>query len=297
MKALLRASELQKRYGKNPVLVDVNFSLKKGEIVGLLGANGAGKTTLMKICVNLLAKNSGSLSLLGYDPEKHWQHLYKDVRILLEPRFPGYLTGREWLIETAILQEADLAEVEDLLKLVGLSSAKYKKIKHYSFGMQQRLGLAAALIGQPKLVILDEPFVGLDPEGISKLQHVLKEKAHQGMTFLISSHQLDELKRIADRILFLNDGKIQKEFSVAELEHTVNVRIKTENNPRAMEHLIEQFGKDVSFRLQGDSIYFSTSNAKFVEEIVRLLSERDLQTIELDTEKFDLRDLFGGVDA
>lgn len=297
MEALLRARALQKSYGNQHVLTDVNFSLYKGEIVGLLGVNGTGKSTLMKICVNLLSKNGGSLKVLGYDPKQNWKQLYKEIRILLEPNYPGYLTGKEFLIETAILQDADVAAVDDFLEQVGLSAVSHKKITHYSFGMRQRLGLACALIGKPKLIILDEPFIGLDPNGVATLQQLLKEKAKQGITFLISSHQLEELKRIADRMLFLHEGKIQREFSKDDLNHTVTVNLKTDNNLLAWKYLTEKYSPVLSFRLQNDNIVFHAPSENQIKEIVQFLKEKNLRDIAIAKESFDLRNLFRGVEV
>lgn len=171
----------------------------------------------MKIIAGLLKQQSGNVQLLQQAPFSEWHRLYNQVGILLEPAIPNYLTGLEFLKQMAILRGETSVNIAELLKQVGLEHAGKKKVSHYSFGMKQRLGLAAALIGKPKFMMLDEPFVGLDPLGIGQLQNFLKSMVSKGTTILLSSHQLAELEPLVDRILFLSQGKITHDLLATEV--------------------------------------------------------------------------------
>lgn len=213
---ILELKNVSKKFKKQIVLQDISFSLQQETIVGLLGANGAGKSTLMKIIAGLLKQESGNVQLLQHASFSEWHHLFNQVGILLEPAIPSYLTGQEFLKQIAILRGESSVNIAELLKQVGLEQAGKKKVKHYSFGMKQRLGLAAALMGKPKFLMLDEPFVGLDPLGITQLQNILRTMVIQGTTVLLSSHQLAELEPLVDRILFLNEGTVTHDLQASE---------------------------------------------------------------------------------
>lgn len=215
--AVLKVQNITKSFKGKTILQRVSFQLKEKEIVGLLGANGAGKSTCMKMIAGLYKVDEGNITLLQCNPFKQWDQLYNQVGILLEPTIPVNLTGMEFLKHIAILRGQSSFNLKDLLHLCGLASAANKKVKTYSFGMKQRLGLAAALIGKPKFLMLDEPFVGLDPLGIHDLQQILKELAENGTAILLSSHQLAEIQPLVSRILFLKNGIISRDIS--EVDH------------------------------------------------------------------------------
>lgn len=215
-KTIVELKNVSKSFKGQIVLQDISLSLHQGTIVGLLGANGAGKSTLMKILSGLLKQDFGSVKLLQHVPFSEWHCLFNQVGVLLEPAIPNYLTGQEFLKQMTVLRGETSVNIADLLKQVGLEQAGKKKVRHYSFGMKQRLGLAAALIGKPKFLMLDEPFVGLDPLGIRQLQHILKIMSLEGTTILLSSHQLTELEPLVDRILFLSQGKITNDLLATE---------------------------------------------------------------------------------
>ncbi|MFF5994872.1 ATP-binding cassette domain-containing protein [Lysinibacillus sp. KU-BSD001] len=208
MENILSIENMSKHFRGKQVLQGISFSLHSGEIVGLLGANGAGKSTCMKVIAGLYKATEGKVSLLHHEPFTEWGHLYNQVGILLEPSIPLHVTGIEFLKQIACLKNDHTTDLQALLVTCGLAQAGGKKVKHYSFGMKQRLGLAAALIGNPRFLMLDEPFVGLDPIGIRDLQQLLQQLATQGITILLSSHQLAEIETITERILFLHDGKV-----------------------------------------------------------------------------------------
>lgn len=218
MENILHLKNVTKSFGSKTILKNITFSISKGEIVGLLGANGAGKSTCMKLISGLYKPTNGDIQLLNVQPFSNWNKIYQQVGILFEPAIPSDLTGIEFLKQIAILQNNKQQDLLALLKTCGLKNAAKQKVKEYSFGMKQRLGLAAALIGNPQFLMLDEPFVGLDPLGIEELRQLLKTLAKNGTAIFISSHQLHELEGLVSRVLFIKNGSIQ--FETTEINAT-----------------------------------------------------------------------------
>lgn len=209
---MIEVSNLSKKYSKSDVfsLKEAEFVLQKGEMVGLIGANGAGKSTLMKTMCKYIKPTEGQVLLDGVNIyEKDYQ--LRDVGILLEPVFFPQLTAFENLEYYLRIHDKIefLDTIEDHLERVGLIKAKDQKVKGFSFGMKQRLGLALALIGKPKLLILDEPFVGLDPNGMKDLINILHQRVkEENIAALVSSHQLHELGEVCERVIVIQDGVI-----------------------------------------------------------------------------------------
>lgn len=203
---VLEVKGLKKRLGKREIIKGINFSVKDGEIFGFLGPNGAGKTTTIRMLVGLIAPNEGEIKICGKDVQKEKEEALKNVGAVVEnPELYKYLSGRENLMQIARIRKVSKEEVEELIELVGLKDRIDDKVKKYSLGMKQRLGLAAALIGEPKLLILDEPTNGLDPSGIIDFREVVKKAAKEkGMAVFISSHILSEVQNLCDRVAFTN---------------------------------------------------------------------------------------------
>ena len=208
---VLEVKGLKKRLGKREIIKGINFSVKDGEIFGFLGPNGAGKTTTIRMLVGLIAPNEGEIKICGKDVQKEKEEALKNVGAVVEnPELYKYLSGRENLMQIARIRKVSKEEVEELIELVGLKDRIDDKVKKYSLGMKQRLGLAAALIGEPKLLILDEPTNGLDPSGIIDFREVVKKAAKEkGMAVFISSHILSEVQNLCDKVAFINDGVIK----------------------------------------------------------------------------------------
>ena len=208
---VLEVKGLKKRLGEREVIKGINFSVKDGEIFGFLGPNGAGKTTTIRMLVGLIAPNEGEIKICGKDVQKEKEEALKNVGAVVEnPELYKYLSGRENLMQIARIRKVSKEEVEELIELVGLKDRIDDKVKKYSLGMKQRLGLAAALIGEPKLLILDEPTNGLDPSGIIDFREVVKKAAKEkGMAVFISSHILSEVQNLCDRVAFTNGGVIK----------------------------------------------------------------------------------------
>ncbi len=218
---VLKTNNLTKQYNKNVVLDNVNITIKKGDIYGLIGRNGAGKTTLMKIITTLASPTSGTFELFNTCSEN--DELFdnkKRVGSLIEypafyPNLSAYDNLKYYIIQRGIV---DKNQINKVLELVNLTGTGKKKVKTFSLGMKQRLGIALAILNSPDFVILDEPINGLDPIGISELRDTFKKLSDNGITLLISSHILSELYLLANEFGFLENGKLIKELSKEELD-------------------------------------------------------------------------------
>lgn len=213
---VIETNQLSKIYSKNKVVDSVNMHVEKGKIYGLLGKNGAGKTTTMCMLLNLTYLSSGEIFLFGKNPKKHPKEIYSNIGSIIEtPGFYENLTAYENLKIIAKLRgDFNHYNINSVLKMVNLESDKSKKYKDFSLGMKQRLGIAAAIMHSPELLILDEPINGLDPFGIKEIRALLKRLSHEfGITILISSHILSEIENIADVIGFMDNGVLIEEIS------------------------------------------------------------------------------------
>lgn len=218
---VLKTNNLTKQYNKNVVLDNVNITIKKGDIYGLIGRNGAGKTTLMKIITTLASPTSGTFELFNTCSEN--DELFdnkKRVGSLIEypafyPNLSAYDNLKYYTIQRGIV---DKNQINKVLELVNLTGTGKKKVKTFSLGMKQRLGIALAILNSPDFVILDEPINGLDPIGISELRDTFKKLSDNGITLLISSHILSELYLLANEFGFLENEKLIKELSKEELD-------------------------------------------------------------------------------
>lgn len=208
---VLEVNNLRKKLGKREIIKGVTFSVEEGEIFGFLGPNGAGKTTTIRMLVGLIKPDSGVISICGHDIQKEPIKALEQVGAVVEnPELYKYLSGRENLMQIARIRKVSVEEVNDTIKLVGLENRIDDKVKRYSLGMKQRLGLAASLLSSPKLLILDEPTNGLDPSGIIDFREIVKQAAKKrGMAVFVSSHILAEVQNLCDRVAFINDGVIK----------------------------------------------------------------------------------------
>lgn len=215
---VIRTKKISKKYRKEFVLKDINMNIKNGDIYGLIGKNGAGKTTIMRILSGLSIANEGSIELFG-EPESIVKSR-KRIGVLIES--PAFFEEMDVYKNLEYLRKLKgipgKACIDEKLKLVGLENVKGKQIKDYSLGMKQKLGLAIALLGDPEILILDEPANGLDPVGIVKMRELLKKiNEEKGITILISSHILSELSQISNVYGIMSKGKLIEEISMDDL--------------------------------------------------------------------------------
>lgn len=217
---VLKTTKLSKVYGSQVAVNNVDMTIRRGDIYGFIGKNGAGKTTLIRMIVGLIHKTSGEIELLGATSESDLDKSRKMIGSLVEtPTFYGSMTARENLEVSRLVRGIpDKKEIDDVLDLVGLSDTGKKKVKNFSLGMRQRLGIANALLGNPKLLILDEPVNGLDPVSIVEIRELLKKiNKEKDITILISSHILGELSELATCYGIINNGNLIEEISGKEL--------------------------------------------------------------------------------
>ena len=228
---VIETTNLSKEYSKSRVVNSIDMHVEKGKIYGLLGKNGAGKTTTMCMLLNLVYPSSGEILLFGKDPKKYPKEVYSNIGSIIEtPGFYENLTAYENLKVIAKLRgNYNPLNVKMVLEMVNLDHEKTKKFKNFSLGMKQRLGIAAAIMHNPDLLILDEPINGLDPIGIKEIRDLLRKLSHEyGTTILISSHILSEIENIADVIGFMDNGVLIDEISRDELHDRLNKCVEFE---------------------------------------------------------------------
>src|SRR5437762_5523608 len=216
---VLRTNNLTKQYGKRIAVKNLNLEVRRGEIMGFLGPNGAGKTTTIRMALGLIAPTSGAVEILGHDVRKHRAEVLPQVGALVEsPALYGYLSGRDNLRAFGdLLGGVSHKRIDEVLEIVSLKGRERDRVRTYSMGMKQRLGLAIALLNDPDLLILDEPANGLDPAGIVEMRDLLRGLAAAGKTVFISSHVLSEVQQICTRVAIINHGRLVRVAPVAEL--------------------------------------------------------------------------------
>ncbi|KGO12846.1 ABC transporter ATP-binding protein [Clostridium botulinum] len=239
--SVLDVKNISKKRGKTPILKDVNFSIGKGEICGFVGRNGTGKTTLMKIITSMLFPDEGEIIICGRNLKTEREEALKNIGAVIEtPEMYGYLTGRQNLNYIAsMLKDVTKDEIEEAIRYSNLGNKIDEKVKKYSLGMKQRLGLAQALIGDVFLLILDEPTNGLDPLGVVELKNTINTLAKEkGVSVFISSHILSEIESICTKVVFIDNGKIiniEKMNEEPQINNTKNMFINTDLPEKAAE--------------------------------------------------------------
>lgn len=228
MTNIIEFRNVHKKFKEKEILNKVNFAIGKREIIGLVGANGAGKTTLMRILVGLTQKYVGKICSDISQP--------KIGCVIESPSFYTYMTGYQNLLYFSKYTKSNKQEVLELLELIGLKEAANQKVKTYSLGMRQRLGIAQALLGQPDILVLDEPTNGLDPQGVQDMRNylhlIVKER---NVSILISSHILSEIEKMCDRVMLLKNGVLTEDIQTLMVEATTEVEYLFETNtPKQM---------------------------------------------------------------
>ena len=242
---VLQLKGIKKRYGSQQVLKQVDVTINKGQIYGLVGKNGAGKTTLMRILTGLTKQQAGSMWLLGENGKNGYDEARKKMGSIIEtPSFYPFFDGKTNL-EYYNRQLGGKANVDEVLDLVGLGKSGKKKFKNYSLGMKQRLGIGLAILNDPEFLVLDEPINGLDPMGIVEVRNLIRKlNQERNITIIISSHILGELESIATNYGFLDKGIILEELSKEELENKCrpNWKIRVNEPDKVLSLLQEKYG-------------------------------------------------------
>ena len=208
---VLEVKSLTKQIKSKKIVDDVSFSVVKGEVFGLLGPNGAGKTTIIRMIVSLINRTSGKVIIKKHSLDDSFKEAMEEIGAIVEnPEFYKYLTGYKNLVHYANMstKKIEKERIDEVTRLVGLENAIHNKVKTYSLGMRQRLGVAQALLHKPSLLILDEPTNGLDPQGIRDFRDYLRLLASEGVSVLVSSHLLSEMELMCDRFAIIEKGKL-----------------------------------------------------------------------------------------
>jgi ABC-2 type transport system ATP-binding protein len=233
----VEARGLVKRYGHITAVDNVDLTVRTGDVYGYLGPNGAGKTTSLRMLLGLIRPDEGTAKLFGRDPLLEGARALDGVAGFVEaPRFYPYMTGRKNLELVAALDGGDAsARIDDALQTVDLTNRQHDKVKGYSHGMRQRLGIAGALLRDPRLLLLDEPTTGLDPAGMRDMRALVHRLASEGMTVLLSSHLMSEVEELCDRVAIVSRGRVIHEGSLAELIESTSGRyeLRTTDDDRA----------------------------------------------------------------
>ncbi|AAK78131.1 ABC-2 type transport system ATP-binding protein [Clostridium acetobutylicum] len=304
MSNVLEVTDLYKKLGNKEIIKGISFSIKEGEILGFLGRNGAGKTTTIKMLVGLITPDKGSVMISGHDITKEAEEALSCVGAVVEnPELYSYLTGRQNLEQVArFYKDITKEDIEKIGNTVGLSGRLDEKVKKYSLGMKQRLGLAEALISKPKLLILDEPTNGLDPTGIIEFRNLLKKQAKENkMAIFVSSHILSEIEQLCDRVAFI-DGGIIKSFETLKgtnkdhkTESFENVVIMTKEKDKCTEALKEiSFIIDFKLADESNGIYTFEAKAKLdsVPDITSSLAEKKIRIEQIYKRQQNLEDRY-----
>ncbi len=207
---IVQITDVYKQYGGFKAVDGISLSIEEGDIYGFLGPNGAGKSTTLRMLLSLITPTAGTIEIMGKSLHKNRNEILAQTGSIIEkPDFYLYLTAKQnlWLLSKMYSQTIGPKRIEEVIKLVGLSGRENDKVKTYSHGMKQRLGLAQALLHNPKLIILDEPTTGLDPQGIIELRELILQLKNEGKTVVLSSHILSEIQLIADSMVIINKGK------------------------------------------------------------------------------------------
>lgn len=296
MDYIMQTDKLTKTYGKKDACKDISINIRKGEIYGLIGRNGAGKTTIMRMISGLSKPTSGSYSLFGKTGSAMQKEL-RNVGVLIEhPGLYPKLSARENLKIKCIGMGINYKNgyIDGLLKTVGLENTSDKKgAGSYSLGMRQRLGIALALVGEPQMIILDEPINGLDPQGIVEIRHTLEQlRDERGITIMISSHILDELGKLADSYGIIHEGHLLDQFTSEELHKRCGqfISINTGDNNKTVE-LLRRSGFD-NVEIDHDNIIRVNERLDDSADIAKLIVNADIPLKEIFINNISLEDYY-----
>lgn len=276
---VLKIKNLTKVYNKKRVVDGLTLNVEAGQIYGFLGPNGAGKTTTIKMITGLIKKDAGDIVINGIDAVKNHDVAMNYVGAIVEvPSFYEYMSGMENLKLYARLRNIKKEQILKIVKLVKLENKIYEKVKKYSLGMKQRLGLAVSLLHSPKLLILDEPTNGLDPEGIRELRELLKKIAHEdNVAVFVSSHLLSEMQLMCDKVAIINNGKIVKVESMDSIKNESNIY---EFNVSDIDMAQKYIGKIARCeKKQNKLIVFYDGK---ISDILKLLMENGIEVVSFE---------------
>lgn len=288
-KVVLSATNIWKKIGHKVIINDVSLTLCEGDILGFIGSNGAGKTTTIKLLLGLQTLNGGKVLINEYDLKKDFINAISNVGAIIEnPDLYMYMTGYENLRISAILHNIPTSRIEEVVELVGLKDKIHDKVKKYSLGMRQRLGIAQAILHKPKVLILDEPMNGLDPIGIKELKDLLiKLSQKEKIAILISSHLLSELENICNRICIISDGKIIRDDTIKNIiKITENITYILEVDNINLKNIL------LNYEIIDDKHIKIKGNKDKITTILKTLLLNNISVLEMKKENLSLENAF-----
>jgi ABC-2 type transport system ATP-binding protein len=291
---VIRTEGLSFSFDKQQVVKSLSLQVPAGSIYGFLGPNGAGKTTTIKMLLNLLKTQEGSIHIFGQELQSNRINILSQIGSLIEqPAIYHHLTGKENLLNRAMLLQVNENRVDEMLKLVQLTNAAHKKAGQYSLGMKQRLGIALALLSDPKLLILDEPTNGLDPNGIIEIRELMiRLVQEQGKTVFISSHLLAEIEKMATHVGIINQGELLFQGSVRDLENISQPQVQIEaDNTVDAANLLKRHDFIVN-NINHERLYIPFTSKQQIGEINSLLVQNGITVFGINKQHKDLEKLF-----
>ncbi|MGG5460952.1 ABC transporter ATP-binding protein [Clostridium sp. B9] len=292
---IVETKSLSKNFKNFKALDNIELRVEEGKIYGFLGPNGAGKSTTLKILLGLVKATEGQVKVLGMDIKEDREKILKNIGALIEsPSYYGHLTAYENMEIIRRVLKLEKTYIDDVLRTVGLLEVKNKKVREFSLGMRQRLGIAEALIGNPKLLILDEPTNGLDPAGILEIRELIKSLPSKGITVIISSHILSEIELIADNVGVINKGKLIYQGTLDSLraKGSENILLGLEDfeaNKESVTKLLTDEGYSVNCE---EDKFVILGNKKTASKICRIIILKGYDVNYLSYKRNSLEDIF-----
>lgn len=293
----LEVQSLTKKINKKVIVDDVSFSIEKGEIFGLLGPNGAGKTTIIRMIVNLISRTKGSVIVNGFNLDTEFKESMSEIGAIVEnPEFYKYLSGYKNLKHYANMAKTKVTEtqIEEAIKLAGLEDAIKQKVKTYSLGMRQRLGVAQALLHNPSLLILDEPTNGLDPQGIREFREYLRSLTKKGISVLVSSHLLSEMQLMCDRFAIIEQGKLIHISAINEIheEQVLQPIVFEVDNLEVAMQLLKENDIGEEMKIIGDVQFTVNLDKESIAVANKLMVTNDINVYAINQVTTSLEDRF-----
>ncbi len=290
--SVLEVSNISKWIKKKQIIKDVSFNIKEGEILGFLGPNGAGKSTTLRMIVGLSKPSSGDIKICEYSIEKDYVRAMSNVGCIIEaPDLYDYMSGyRNLEILGSMSKGVTKKDIDEAVELVGMENRINDKVEIYSMGMKQRIGLAQALIHKPRLLILDEPTNGLDPQGIHEFREIVKGLAKEkNISILISSHLISEVQLICDRVSIINNGSIIRNASIDEILLTDEIAWTLDDPKKAQIILKNKF--NINSSMDSKKLIASV-DSEMLSEINKVLVDSEIKIKYVENKKRTLEDLF-----
>jgi len=292
LETILQLNQLHKNYGNVHAVNDLSFSIKKGNVYGILGPNGSGKSTTLGIVLNVVNATSGSFS--WFDGTKSTHEALKKVGAIIErPNFYPYMTAFQNLQLVCKIKGISEDRIDEKLEAVNLFERKNSKFKTFSLGMKQRLAIASALLNDPEVLILDEPTNGLDPQGIHEIRAIIQKIASNGTTILLASHLLDEVEKVCSHVIVLREGQKLYEGRVDEMTTTFGIiEVKTENGLEVLEELLKGYDGIASIKNENNMLICSLNKNITAMEINQYLFNNGITISHLRKRKPTLEQQF-----